>query len=140
MPNPLGWVDPLGLMLCTLSGNTIKKPDGSDLIKIPETATVRKLTPPEGYSGNYGYEYKWTNSGGGTTTVRIHGIDPLAPSGANASQGWIVRIMDGKKSMDINGGYHPSGIFNPNSPNYNPTIINDVHIPIEKPTKFPGVD
>ncbi|MFS3850560.1 polymorphic toxin type 30 domain-containing protein [Proteus mirabilis] len=41
--------------------------------------------------------------------------------------------------MDINGNYHPIGIFNTDSPNYNPSLINDVHIPINKPTKFPKV-
>lgn len=138
---PTGWVDPFGLECCptTLSGNTIKKFDGSDLITIPENAKVRKLTPPKEYIGDYGYEYKWKNANGGTTTVRIHGIDETAPAGTNASQGWVVRIMDGKKSMDINGNYHPTGIFNPDSPNYNPSLINDVHIPINKPTKFPKV-
>ncbi|WP_338804192.1 polymorphic toxin type 30 domain-containing protein [Xenorhabdus griffiniae] len=64
----------------------------------------------------------------------------MAPAGSHASQGWVVRIMDGKKSMDINGNYHPAGIFKEGSPNFNPDIINDVHIPINKPTKFPGVD
>ncbi|WP_413556459.1 polymorphic toxin type 30 domain-containing protein [Brenneria sp. L3-3Z] len=91
----------MGLSKCSLSGNTIKKPDGTDLITIPEHARVRKLTPPEGYSGEYGYEYKWTNSGGRTSTVRIHGIDASAPAGSNASQGWVVRVFDGKRSMDI---------------------------------------
>ncbi|ENU47229.1 hypothetical protein J809_3741 [Acinetobacter sp. 25977_6] len=46
--------------------------------------------------------------------------------------------MDGKKSMDVNGNYHPPGIFNSNSPSYDPVKINDVHIPIKKPTVFPG--
>ncbi|HBA6821303.1 TPA: hypothetical protein J1W43_005102 [Escherichia coli] len=107
---------------------------------IPENARISKLTPPDGYVGDYGYEYKWTNAGGSTTTVRIHGIDPTAPAGSNASQGWVVRIMDGKKSMDVNGNYYPPGIFNESSPHYNPSAINDVHIPIEKPTTFPGVN
>lgn len=97
VPNPLTWIDPLGLSACSLSGNTIKKSDGTDLITIPNDAKVRKLTPPEGYSGDYGYEYKWKNSGGTTTTVRIHGIDNTASVGSNASKGWVVRIMDGKK-------------------------------------------
>ena len=138
--DPLGWVDPLGLSACSLHGNTIKRADGTDLISIPKNARVRKLTPPEGYAGDYGYEYKWANESGGTTTVRIHGVDPLAPSGSNASQGWVVRVMDGKKSMDINGTYHPPGVFNESSPYYNPSVINDVHIPIVKPTVFPGVE
>lgn len=72
--------------------------------------------------------------------MRIHGPYALAPPGSNASNGWVVRIMDGKKSMDINGVYHPPGIFNPSNPSYNPSAINDVHIPITKPTTFPGAD
>ncbi|HBM8344866.1 TPA: hypothetical protein L0W43_004623 [Escherichia coli] len=92
-------MDPLGLCKAELpsGSNTIKRADGSELITIPENARIRKLTPPDGYVGDYGYEYKWTNAGGSTTTVRIHGIDPTAPAGSNASQGWVVRIMDGKK-------------------------------------------
>ncbi|WP_334458305.1 hypothetical protein, partial [Acinetobacter nosocomialis] len=39
---------------------------------------------------------------------------------------------------DVNGNYHPPGIFNSNSPSYDPVKINDVHIPIKKPTVFPG--
>ncbi|MFW5407038.1 polymorphic toxin type 30 domain-containing protein, partial [Pectobacterium brasiliense] len=139
--NPLEWVDPLGLSVCpaVLDGNTIKHPDGSELITIPDDAKIRKLTPPDGYTGDYGYEYKWANAGGGTTTVRIHGPDSVAPQGSNASQGWVVKIMDGKKSMDASGAYHPPGIFNESSPYYNAAVINDVHIPISQPTKFPGV-
>ncbi|WP_431022832.1 polymorphic toxin type 30 domain-containing protein [Erwinia rhapontici] len=76
-----------GLTACLLAGNKIKKSDGTDLISIPENARVRKLTPPEGYSGEYGYEYKWIGPGGGTSMVRIHDIDASAPVGANASQG-----------------------------------------------------
>ena len=136
-PNPISWIDPWGLT-CKLDGNTIKKADGSDLITIPDDAKVRKLTPPDGYVGDYGYEYKWKNAEG-TTTVRIHGPDTTAPIGANASDGWIVRIMDGKKSMDSNGNFYPAGIFNKDSPFYNPSLINDVHIPIDKPINFPGV-
>ncbi len=136
---PIGRMRSPGLTACLLAGNKIKKSDGTDLISIPENARVRKLTPPEGYSGEYGYEYKWIGPGGGTSMVRIHDIDASAPVGANASQGWVVRIFDGKRSMDINGIYHPPGIFNPGSPNYSPSIINDVHIPINKPISFPGV-
>ncbi|WP_425503352.1 polymorphic toxin type 30 domain-containing protein [Phytobacter palmae] len=90
--------------------------------------------------GDYAYEYKWTNAGGGTTTARIHDIDLVAPPGSDSSQGWVVRIMDGKKCMDVNGNYHPRGIFNENSSYYNHSVIHDVHIPINKPTSFPGVN
>ncbi|BBV08039.1 hypothetical protein BML2537_15330 [Providencia stuartii] len=138
---PVGWLDPFGLACCpvSLSGNKITRADGSELIAIPENAKVRKLTPPEGYKGEYCYEYKWKNAEGNTTTVRIHGIDEIAPVGSNSSQGWVVRIIDEKKSMDVNSVYHPPGIFNTSSSNYNPSLINDVHIPIDKPTRFPGV-
>ncbi|AYO52823.1 RHS repeat-associated core domain-containing protein [Acinetobacter wuhouensis] len=138
-PNPTVWIDPLGLT-CELVGNKIQKEDGSDLISIPEDAKRRKLTPPAGTTDDYGYEYKWTTDKGTTQTVRIHGPDDHAPAGANAKDGWVVRVMDGKKSMDVNGNYHPPGIFNPNSPSYDPVKINDVHIPIKKPAAFPGGD
>ena len=139
VPNSLTWIDPLGLK-CTLSGNKIKRVDGSELITIPGNAKVRKVTPPKGHTGDYGYEYKWKNADGGTTTVRIHRIDPSAPPGYNASKGWVVRILDGKKSMDASGTYNPPGVFNPSSPHYNSKTSNDVHIPIEQPTRFPGVN
>jgi uncharacterized Zn-binding protein involved in type VI secretion len=116
----------------------IRKFDGSILVKIPQSAKVRKLTPPDGHLGAYGYEYKWASPVGRTITVRIHGIDPSAPAGSNASRGWVVRIFDGKKSMDSNGVYHPPGIFNESSPHYDPSVINDVHIPILEPINFPG--
>lgn len=122
-----------------LSG-VIRNPDGSILIVISEESKVRKLTPPSDYLGEYGYEYKWKGLSVGTMTVRIHGIDPLAPAGSNAHRGWIVRIFDGKKSMDSRGVYHSPGIFNESSPNYDPSLINDVHIPISTPEKFPGVN
>lgn len=139
-PNLLRWIDPLGLNPCTLSGNTIKRADGLNLITIPSNAQIRKLLPPKGYTGNYGYEYKWQNANESSIVVRIHDIDITAPPGSNSSQGWVVRILDGKKSMDVNGNYYPPGIFKENSPYYNPSAINDVHIPINKPTSFPGVD
>ena len=139
-PNLLRWIDPLGLNPCTLSGNTIKRADGLNLITIPSNAQIRKLLPPKGYTGNYGYEYKWQNANESSIVVRIHDIDITAPHGSNSSQGWVVRILDGKKSMDVNGNYYPPGIFKENSPYYNPSAINDVHIPINKPTSFPGVD
>jgi hypothetical protein len=127
-----------GEAVLELSG-VIRSNDASILIIIADNAKVRKLTPPNGYTGTYGYEYKWKNTAEGTTTVRIHGIDPSAPAGSNASRGWVVRIFNGKKSMDTDGVYHPPGIFNESSPNYDPSLINDVHIPISEPSSFPGV-
>ncbi|MDE9465892.1 RHS repeat-associated core domain-containing protein [Xenorhabdus bovienii] len=138
--NPVGFVDPFGLITCptTLSGNTITREDGSPLITIPQNVEKRELFAPPGYVGNYGYEYKWQNIGGtSTTTVRIHGVDVNAPPGSNAARGWVVRIFDGQKSMDIHGNYHPPGIFNRRSPNFSQTLIDDVHIPIVQPINFP---
>ncbi|WP_371265840.1 hypothetical protein [Gilliamella sp. N-G2] len=34
----------------------------------------------------------------------------------------------------------PQGIINKNSPYYNPSATNEIHIPINKPTSFHGVD
>ena len=82
-PNPLTWFDPLGFNPCTLSGNTINRADGSNLITIPNNAQIRKLFSPKGYTGNYGYEYKWQNANGTLIVVRIHDIDITAPSCSN---------------------------------------------------------
>ena len=122
-----------------LSGNTIRKADGSELITIPAGVEPRRLSPPPSYLGNYGYEYKWLDESGKPVKVRIHDVDPHAPAGSNAAEGWVVRIFKGTKSMDGDGALHPPGIFNRGSPYYNEQLINDVHISIENPANFPGV-
>ncbi|WP_100115888.1 polymorphic toxin type 30 domain-containing protein [Snodgrassella alvi] len=53
----------------------------------------------KGYTGNYGYEYRWKNANRTLIVVRIHDIDITAPPGSNSTQGWVVRILKGNKSM-----------------------------------------
>ncbi|WP_367275176.1 polymorphic toxin type 30 domain-containing protein [uncultured Gilliamella sp.] len=61
----------------------MNRADGSNLITIPNNAQIRKLFSPKGYTGNYGYEYKWQNANGTLIVVRIHDIDITAPSCSN---------------------------------------------------------
>ena len=66
--------------------------------------------------------------------VRVHGPDASAPAGSNASEGWVVRVQEGKKYLDpTTGKYQPPGITNPSSPYYDETLGNRTHIPIKKP-------
>lgn len=95
---------------------------------IPKDATKRELRPIAGKVSE-GFEYKWVQDGK-TWRVRVHGPDASAPLGTNASEGWVVRIQQGKKYMDSNGVFHSDGISNPNSPYFNEELINDTHIPI----------
>ena len=98
------------------------------LSRIPKDATKRELRPIAGKVSE-GFEYKWVQDGK-TWRVRVHGPDASAPLGTNASEGWVVRIQQGKKYMDSNGVFHSDGISNPNSPYFNEELINDTHIPI----------
>lgn len=102
------------------------------LNRIPTEANVRPLHPISG-AVTEGYEYSWKDGSGQTWRVRIHGPDASAPSGSNAQQGWIVRVQKGTQYMDNSGNFHPRGIHNEKSPNYNPASINDTHIPVKSP-------
>jgi len=99
------------------------------LIKIPKNAKETQLKPVAG-GAQKGVQYTWKDAKGKKWTVRIHDADPSAPAGSNAASGWTVRIIRGNRSMDISGNFHPPGIFNPNSPFYDPAAINNIHIPI----------
>jgi len=98
---------------------------------VPAHATVRRLVPIRG-AVLEGVEYKWVE---GTTTwrVRIHGPDASAPVGTNAAQGGVIRIQKGSLFMDAAGIFHPRGVHNPASPNYNAAAANETHIPIVTP-------
>ena len=52
---------------------------------------------------------------------------------------WVVRILEERKAWMLMVITIPQESLK-NSPYYNPSAINDVHIPINKPTNFPGVD
>ncbi|UAC49336.1 hypothetical protein K6959_05640 [Bacillus aquiflavi] len=105
------------------------------LSRIPTDAKKRILTPQSG-KVTEGFEYTWRNSDGKKKTVRVHGPDASAPVGSNASNGWIIRVQEGKKYLDpVTGEYQPRGITNPNSPNYSDDLANRTHIPIQPPKK-----
>jgi Bacterial toxin 30 len=103
------------------------------LSRVPEGATMRKLTPVEGGS-KVGVEYKWVDENGVTNRLRIHDADPSAPVGSNASQGWVARYQVGQKYYDPEvDGFRPRNVHKPESPHYDPKAANDTHIPIETP-------
>ena len=103
--------------------------------RIPEGATMRKLTPVEGGS-TVGVEYKWVDEHGVTNRLRLHDADPSAPVGSNASQGWVARYQVGGKYYDPEvGNLRPRNVHKPESPHYDPKAANDTHIPIETPSE-----
>jgi hypothetical protein len=105
------------------------------LSRVPEGATMRKLTPVEGGS-KVGVEYKWVDENGVTNRLRVHDADPSAPVGSNAAQGWVARHQVGGKYYDPEiGGLRPRNVHKPESPHYDPKAANDTHIPIETPDK-----
>lgn len=104
--------------------------------RIPLQSTRRILIPQKGKVVE-GVEYKWKNSKGITIRVRLHGPDASAPSNSNAYNGWIVRIKVGDKYLDCQGNFAHRNCHNPRSPNYDPNMANDTHVPIQSPLKFP---
>ena len=77
---------------------------------------------------------KTETSYGQTYRVRVHNVDPSAPVGSNAYNGWVVRVQRGRRYFDptIND-FREAKYFNPNGPDYDEVIINDTHIPILDP-------
>lgn len=66
----------------------------------------------------HGFKYEWNQSEGADGNdivawhVHGHAPDPAAPSGSNASNGWIVRIMRKKKFL-LDAPYTPQAPGNP---------------------------
>jgi hypothetical protein len=103
------------------------------LSRVPEGATMRKLTPVEGGS-QVGVEYKWVDENGVTNRLRVHDMDPSAPANSNAAQGWVARYQVGGKYYDPEvGSLRPRNVHKPESPHYDPKAANDTHIPIQTP-------
>jgi len=100
--------------------------------RIPSNASKRILTPIPG-KVTQGVEYKWTDSRGVSTRVRIHGPDASAPPGSNASAGWVVRIQSSNRMLSHDGSFHHRQSHNQLSPNYNPAAADDTHISIQAP-------
>ncbi|MCW7541292.1 polymorphic toxin type 30 domain-containing protein [Aquabacterium sp. A7-Y] len=144
-PNVGSWVDPYGLTCqARLRGRTVEvnrpvpgtgRNSWQTLVSIPPGAHRRTLHPVPG-GATRGVEYRW-NDGTQTWRVRIHDADPSAPVGSNAHGGWVVRVQRGKQYTDDMGNFHPPGIHNPASPHYNPTAVNDTHIPCRPRQRFP---
>ena len=102
------------------------------LDRIPDEAVLRELYPVQG-GATEGFEFKWVQNGQ-TYRVRVHNVDPSAPVGSNAYNGWVVRVQCGRRYFDptIND-FREAKYFNPNGPDYDEVIINDTHIPILDP-------
>lgn len=102
------------------------------LDRIPDNATLRELTPVKG-GATEEFEFKWVQDGQ-TYRVRVHSIDPSAPVGSNASQGWIVRIQPGRQYYDYTiEGFQEAKYTNPKGEFFDPSIMNNTHIPISTP-------
>ena len=111
-----------------LEGSTVDE----ILDRIPDEAVLRELYPVQG-GATEGFEFKWVQNGQ-TYRVRVHNVDPSAPVGSNAYNGWVVRVQRGRRYFDptIND-FREAKYFNPNGPDYDEVIINDTHIPILDP-------
>lgn len=111
-----------------LEGSTVDE----ILDRIPDEAVLRELYPVQG-GATEEFEFKWVQNGQ-TYRVRVHNVDPSAPVGSNAYNGWVVRAQRGRRYFDptIND-FREVKYFNPNGPDYDEVIINDTHIPILDP-------
>lgn len=82
-----------------------------------------------------GIKFRWVDEAGKTWDVRAHSIDPSAPPGSNAANGWIYRVEvkqvnpKWKWTMDSNGNFHKENVLRENSPYYDESIANETHIP-----------
>ena len=82
-----------------------------------------------------GIKWKWTDAAGNKWQVRAHSLDPGAPAGSNAANGWIYRVevnpsqTGGTWYMDGNGTFWKQNTLNPDSPHFVPGAPNDTHIP-----------
>ncbi|MBN1172366.1 MAG: hypothetical protein JXA67_09345, partial [Micromonosporaceae bacterium] len=134
VPNPTGWIDPLGLSPCTSQGDSFEGPGPWDLrgrdpmSVVPDHASVRELTPVPGGS-QYGLEFKWVDSQGRTVRLRIHGPDASAPPGSHSASGETYRIQISGRYQDEAGNLYHKNVHNPASPFYDPTAANATHIP-----------
>ncbi len=75
--------------------------------------------------------------------VEAHAEDANpAAAGGNASQGWIARVSrttgNVREYGDARGNWYRASSFDPNSPDYVPSAINDTHIPIDDPGGLGG--
>lgn len=104
------------------------------IYRIPENATRKPWH--NGKGAKQSIKYEWFDQKGNKWNLRAREMDPLAPSGSHASQGWIYRVEvrwggQGKTHyMDSQGNFYPENVMRSNSPMYNEQIANDTHIPL----------
>jgi Bacterial toxin 30 len=101
--------------------------------RIPIDAKIEHWTSKPGKIGK-GMKFKWYASGK-TWRLEMHGPDgtPTLPVESNAAHGWVLRVRRGNEYIDRAGTFYKDSIGNPRSENYDPTAINDTHIPIQAP-------
>jgi len=111
----------------------LKGTDVDDILdRIPDDAVLRELYPVQG-GATEGFEFKWTQDGQ-TYRVRVHNIDPGAPAGSYASEGWVARIQRGKQYYDFTiDDFQPAKYTNPKGDFFDEGIMNNTHIPIQDP-------
>jgi len=104
---------------------------------IPEHAVEKPWEYRPGRA-EYGVKFEWRDYDGNTWNLRAHSVDPKAPVGSNANQGWIVRVGvkwggTGKTYyFDSKGAPHVEKHLNPRSANYNAFAANDTHMTFER--------
>ena len=108
--------------------------------RMPENATRLPWKEVPG-GAEQGIKYAWIDEFGNKFQARAHSLDYSAPSGTNASEGWIYRIEmkpggSGKwHPMDSKGIFHKPNEVKSSSPMYNADIANDTHIKFTKTIK-----
>lgn len=99
-PNPVEWIDPLGLSKCSNSNNNVPQ----FTLTVPALLKMaiskdQRLKSGEPYPNRF--KKKWSESGY-DYEVRIHGPDPNAPSGSLSSKSNIYRVARRKHGVDCN--------------------------------------
>ncbi|WP_408609282.1 polymorphic toxin type 30 domain-containing protein [Auraticoccus cholistanensis] len=100
---------------------------GTPLAGVPSNAQVRRLSPSPHVSD--GLEYEWVDAQAKRVRLRVHDRDASAPPGSNAASGPVYRVQVGQRYQRADGTLAPRSAHNPNSPNYDPDVSNDTHIP-----------
>ncbi len=154
VPNPLGYVDPLGLAICPVMYDWYKYNRSQAMTAAQAHQAIKNASPQDvlnyalhrqGLSGhNYPIKFKEKFTVGNYKyEVRAHDVNPTAPAGSNSANGPIYRI--GRSQSGTNpatnqgygweygspdGSWHHTSDLKTKSPNYNPGAANDTHIPL----------
>ncbi|MBL1224267.1 polymorphic toxin type 30 domain-containing protein [Enterococcus sp. BWR-S5] len=100
--------------------------------RVPKNANESTFKPSQ--TIKEGRKFNWTSKNGTKYFMEAHGKDSSVSSANNAGKGWVTRIKQGKNYFDPQtGNWVRSNVFNPNSPSYNPALVNGTHIPIQSP-------